>query len=200
MRLYHFLSADNALDDLRRARIKLSEIENLNDPFELWCSQQAEAVQRTALRRWKGQMSQSFGLLCFCASWRSPLLWSHYADRHRGMALGFELREDVAAQVAYIAERTELRLPLSEPEMRRILFTKYVGWSYEEEWRSWFRLDERDELTKLYFKKFGNDLTLKEVILGPLCAVTGADIRAAVAALAETPRLVKRGSHSIRSM
>ena len=37
MRLYHFLSAENALDDLTNRRIKLSQIDDLNNPFELWC-------------------------------------------------------------------------------------------------------------------------------------------------------------------
>jgi hypothetical protein len=42
MRLYHFLSATNALDDLTRRRIKLSQIDDLNDPFELWYSAQGD--------------------------------------------------------------------------------------------------------------------------------------------------------------
>jgi hypothetical protein len=42
MLAYHFLSAANALDDLANRHIKLSEIDKLNDPFELWCCAQGD--------------------------------------------------------------------------------------------------------------------------------------------------------------
>lgn len=40
-------------------------------------------------------MSEKYGLLCFCETWQSPLLWNHYADRHKGICLGFDVRETV---------------------------------------------------------------------------------------------------------
>ena len=42
MRTYHFLSGDHALDDISKRRLKLSEIDKLNDPFELWCTAQGD--------------------------------------------------------------------------------------------------------------------------------------------------------------
>ena len=35
MRVYHFISAEYALDDLRKRRLKVSFLEDMNDPFEL---------------------------------------------------------------------------------------------------------------------------------------------------------------------
>jgi hypothetical protein len=35
MRLYHYLEANWALDDIRRRRLKVSYIPNMNDPYEL---------------------------------------------------------------------------------------------------------------------------------------------------------------------
>ena len=170
MRLYHFLSERDALDDLTRQRLKLSEIENLNDPFELWCSDQRDRRMRFALQNWKREMSKRYGLVCFSAAWQNPLLWSHYADRHRGICLGFDVPDNAATPVKYIDARTPLRLPLTDAAMRTILFTKFVGWSYEEEWRAWFRLEERDPNAKdLYFREFDAELSLREVIVGPLC-------------------------------
>ena len=35
MRAYKFLNSDHALGNIRRRRIKISEIHDLNDPYEL---------------------------------------------------------------------------------------------------------------------------------------------------------------------
>jgi len=35
MRVYHFLSATNALKDISKRRIKIAQFQDLNDPFEL---------------------------------------------------------------------------------------------------------------------------------------------------------------------
>jgi len=87
MRAYHFLSATHALDDIERQRLKISEIDQLNDPFELWCVSQPTRGLRDALRAYKKEMNEKFGLICFSEDWVSPLLWSHYAAKHRGVCL-----------------------------------------------------------------------------------------------------------------
>ncbi len=65
MRLYHFLSANFALDDIEKRRIKISEIDQLNDPFELWCVPQDDQRLREALRGFKKEMGERYGMLCF---------------------------------------------------------------------------------------------------------------------------------------
>ena len=40
MRVYHFLPAVYTLQDIEKKRIKIAEIDQLNDPFELWCVSQ----------------------------------------------------------------------------------------------------------------------------------------------------------------
>ena len=173
MRLYHLLPADHALDDLVKGRLKIAEIPNLNDPFELWASGQRDPKVREPLRRWKSDMSKRFGLLCFSAEKDNPVLWSHYADRHKGICLGFEVRDAVVDPMNYVESRTELRPPLTEAYVRELLFTKYFGWGYEKEWRSWCLLEEPDSSASgYYFKAFDDDLQIREVIAGPLCDVS----------------------------
>ena len=65
MRVYHFLPANWALDDIRRKRIKISVIDELNDPFELWCVEQPDKRLRQALRGFKAEMVARFGMICF---------------------------------------------------------------------------------------------------------------------------------------
>ncbi|MCC7017080.1 MAG: DUF2971 domain-containing protein [Rhodospirillales bacterium] len=113
MRLYHFLPAKHVLDDLTKGRLKLSQIDNLNDPFELWCSEQRDHRIRIALRSWKKDMAKKYGLLCFCATWSNPLLWSHYANRHEGICLGLDVRDDSVAEVDYVEKRSYIPQCLS---------------------------------------------------------------------------------------
>lgn len=35
LRVYHFVGPDHGLDDIRRRRLKIATIADLNDPFEL---------------------------------------------------------------------------------------------------------------------------------------------------------------------
>src|SRR5215469_5085557 len=144
MRVYHFLPAQWAVDDIIKKRIRISLIDQTNDPFELWCVSQPSRALRDALRAYKKEMNEKFGLLCFSEDWVNPLLWSHYADKHRGICLGFDMDDRALRQVSYVRERPALRLPLSEENADQLLWTKYWDWKYEQEWRSWLQLDERE--------------------------------------------------------
>ena len=59
VRVYHFLSAEHALDDIEKRRIKISEIDQLNDPFELWCVAQENKELRERLRDYKKTMNKA---------------------------------------------------------------------------------------------------------------------------------------------
>lgn len=179
MRLYHFLSAKNALGDLANKRIRLSEIDKLNDPFELWCSSQEDRQIRRVLRRWKKAMALQYGMLCFSRNWTNPVLWSHYADSHRGICLGFEVDEESISPVSYVSERTPLSLPLTQDRMKQLLFTKYRDWGYEEEFRAWFPLDTRDASGHCFYD-FDDKVQLREVLAGPLCDTRRETIDAAL--------------------
>jgi hypothetical protein len=179
MRVYHFLSAEHALDNIRRRRIKIATFDTLNDPFELWAVAQRSRGVRADLNRWKITMSRRYGVLCFCRSWHSPLLWGHYADKHRGMVLGFDVRDDLLRQMDYI-KRRPLFTTFSDAMAEKLLFTKFAAWQYEEEWRLCTRLEDRDPATQLFFADFGKDLTLREVIVGPLCKESKATIERAL--------------------
>jgi hypothetical protein len=74
MRAYHFLPAQWALDDILKRRIKISEIDQTNDPFELWCISQPNRALREALRAYKKEMNEKFGLICFGQNWVNPVL------------------------------------------------------------------------------------------------------------------------------
>jgi len=170
MHVYHFLRAVHALEDIEKKRIRISEIDQLNDPFELWCVSQENRQLRPALRKYKKEMSERFGLICFCKQWHNPLLWSHYADKHRGMCLGFDVDDRALIPVNYVKDRSALKMPLTKESADELLFTKYLDWKYEEELRNWFQFDNRED--GHYFYPFDGFVQLTEVIAGPLCTET----------------------------
>jgi hypothetical protein len=178
MRVYHFLPKEWALGDIAKRRIKISEIDQLNDPFELWCVSADDKSLRVALRAYKEDFGKQFGMICFSGQWHNPLLWSHYADKHRGMCLGFDVEEKCLKPIAYVSKRTNLNMPLTRESADQLLFTKFVDWRYEEEWRGWFEFDERED--GHYFYPFDRKIRLREAIAGPLCNVTEDTIREAL--------------------
>src|SRR5271154_5959350 len=90
-RRYHFTSAEYALDNLRNRRLKIAQFDDLNDPFELKSVDLSGAGHAAEFDQFKAKMALKFGVLCFNEKWDDILHWSHYADRHRGACLGFDV-------------------------------------------------------------------------------------------------------------
>jgi hypothetical protein len=109
MRLYRFLSAEFALKSLKERQIKISEIHDLNDPYELIPFDLSDPEKRSILEKTRDELNPSRGLVCFSAEYSNPVLWAHYAEKHRGLCLGFDVPEEYAVRVKYITE--PLRLP-----------------------------------------------------------------------------------------
>jgi hypothetical protein len=176
MRVFHLTHAAHALSAIALRRIKIARIADLNDPFELLAANLGgDKPLRKRIREWRKDLNKTTGLLCFSRDWYSPVLWSHYADKHRGICLGFELRENFAEPLSYVEGR--LTVPanfltvtptLGEPFVRQLLTTKYLHWKYENEVRVFVKLDHGTVEHGLYFYSFSADLKLTEVILGPL--------------------------------
>jgi len=103
------------------------------------------------------EFSRHFGVICFTPSPSNILMWSHYADMHRGMAIGFRPELLVKQhgynwhEVHYSDHRVVLPFqPKSEDEQRRqtndLISTKAECWDYEEEWRVLARLRELEQV------------------------------------------------------
>ena len=121
-------------------------------------------------------------MLCFSKDWSNPVLWSHYAEKHRGLCLGFDVADQNCIEVEYTARRftakAEQLLTTGPDEnfMKRLLRTKFAHWEYEEEVRNFLRLEEVDPETGLYFSDFSKELILKEIIVGARSDVSRNDI------------------------
>lgn len=187
MRVYHFVNEEYGLEDLRRRRLKIATLNELNDPFELFGMVLSDEALRRALTVMKNKLSLTKGLLCFSRNWHNPVQWSHYAEKHKGLCLGFEMPDEQnLGRVTYSRKRLKVETEqLLDPKLdidifMKCLFTKYAHWRYENEVRHFVNLEERDSEKNMYFVEFSDKLSLVEVIVGAESTVTRQTIREAL--------------------
>jgi Protein of unknown function (DUF2971) len=190
VRAYHLLPSRYAIDNLRHRRLKIARIDDLNDPFELWAFAQSDRRIREALGSWKRELARRFGIVCFSLSWHDPLLWSHYAERHHGIALGFDLNDKMLKRVSYVEERPHLRT-VNLKTVHRLLATKYIGWKYEDEVRVFTSLEEQEPTSGLYFAAFNEHVVLREIVIGPLSTVTKGELEEVIGANRKQVKIIK---------
>lgn len=192
MRVFHFVNSKFGLEDLRMRRLKVATLHELNDPFELFGVSLADESLRRAFAAMKDWLASNRGLLCFSRDWHNPVQWSHYAAKHTGMCLGFDIPDEHLGAITYsrkrlVVEAESFRNPrqLDVDVARRFLFTKYSHWRYENEVRSFVTLEEKDPEKGLYFANFSDRLRLAAVILGANSSVSRATLKEALGDLSD---------------
>lgn len=149
-----------------RGSIKISE-----DKFRKFVKEQTdskkfyhpETVKNEDVESWNNRI----GLCSFSAIPNNDLMWSHYADAHRGFCLGFDttilltpLLFDYLEPIDYVDQFPKANWSQdSTTRFYKRFFTKSRKWEYEQEWRiSKNHIEDR-------VKPF-NPIALKEIILG----------------------------------
>jgi len=200
MRVYHFTSQKYAIEDIQNQRLKIARINELNDPFELLAADLLDKRDRLAFQKFKNQMNEKYGILCFSESWGSPLLWGHYAEKHTGIALGFDVPDEQLNKVRY----TTMRLKVEFDQKTRniingsqvvgdLIRTKFTEWQYENEHRMYAELAKSEQNAKLSFTKFSEDLILREVVLGMNCVKPIEEVRTLVNSKTSKIKVIKAG-------
>ena len=144
MRLYKFMSLANlwrVLEIVHRNRIFCARWQDLNDPmegnYELFYD--SPGMQgRTNLESKIKENRDRYRIASFSKSSTNFLLWSHYADGHKGVAIEVKIDPDEPnlTPVTYspfnqiFTEHSDL--DLNYPS---IFHGKYTAWRYEKEWR-----------------------------------------------------------------
>jgi hypothetical protein len=105
---------------------------------------------------------KSLGVLSLSATWNSPLLWSHYADEHRGICIEYKIDQPHHARlqkVEYGATRSVRMSDLKKwkvdglSDAETVVWDAYFRakspqWSYEREWRD--IADDQDWLSSRF--------------------------------------------------
>jgi hypothetical protein len=86
------------------------------------------------------KMVRHFRIICVCGNAFNPLLWSHYADAHRGMCLEFNSTIEPfsrAAAINYVPQYPQIALSKAKLDslLEISLLTKAKWWEYEQEFR-----------------------------------------------------------------
>jgi hypothetical protein len=150
----------NGIDLLRKLRIKLTSLENINDPFEFLPQQTNISTYQTALDELRKYQTDNYRIMCFSKNPCSLLMWGHYSDDHKGLLFVLDSDkmnaqvngEPAFQEVQYSSKRLFIDLSHIEKEseetlhtvLRDLCYTKHTAWSYEEEVRAIVRYDQSD--------------------------------------------------------
>jgi len=89
----------------------------------------------------RGEDLDRYGVVSLSSPIECPVLWAHYADDHRGFAVGYRGQDSEQGEafpafpVQYRKRRPSLYPFGPEPDWLSILRTKSPAWKYEGEWR-----------------------------------------------------------------
>ncbi|WP_080756784.1 DUF2971 domain-containing protein [Pseudomonas putida] len=186
VRVYHFCNKEYGLKNIKNRRIKIARVMELNDPFELLAYDLKDKQLRLYIGRLKASFASEYGFICFSRSFRSPVQWAHYGDRHKGICLGFDIDKSALHEVSYTGGRKKFdgNDLLSQEKgfewLLGLLTTKHRSWSYEKEERLVKRLGFCDKEGDLYFSKFGGAVKLRQVIIGCESDASSAEVRDAL--------------------
>ena len=170
IRLYKFYSAQWGVDSLKKTRLKISTLDDLNDPFEFNGFSFKNKKDRLAWLKTRKQLWQNKGLISFSDRWSNPVIWSHYAENHKGICLGFDVSKNFAFKVLYPPTREHIPsiseiVDTNDSEvLKKMSLTKYAHWEYENEWRVFIKLGQPDN--DLFFEGYSDKMQLREIIIG----------------------------------
>lgn len=174
-RLYKFMSERIALKVMEEKRLKIATFLDMNDPFEL---AGVRVGNEDAWEELLEHFQTRVGALCFSTSWRSPLMWTHYADNHKGICLGFDVAGVELHTPSYVTKLEDLRVAAADvvkdptaaqKVFMKILTTKFKKWSYEKEVRAFVDLEDRDPASGFYFYALDDHVRLVDARLGVRC-------------------------------
>jgi len=123
---------------------KLAVLQRAVGAFDASAGEEPEHRIAASWASLKRQLAIMYGVVCFSSQADQILMWSHYADRHRGIALEFETEERpirgwknfAYLPVSYVTER---HIDVIEKGFHgaflATLTTKGVTWAYEKEHR-----------------------------------------------------------------
>lgn len=175
MRVYKFIGPKWGIDNLKNRHVKIGEFPDLNDPFELLPFVFPDAESEEAVLSWREDEGKEHGLCRYSRTPTNPVMWAHYTENHRGLCLGLEVPdapegtpEKLASpdHHAYLHPVTYVDTPyifpvssdgLNEELICRFLYTKFDHWRYEDEFRVYTTITDRNK-KGLCFVNFGVNL------------------------------------------
>lgn len=174
--LYKYVSVGRVADILDKNRLYLSDGTNFNDPFEITVTNKATKCVRHI---------EGLHILSLTNSRQNKLIWSHYADSHKGVCLTVKVPSHLVRPICYstkrIYEDSDLDKIIASAKFsckknistdysalsrdKKIAYIKDKKWNYEREYRIVF---DKSEEAGLIFDdgKWYMSVKIKTVYLG----------------------------------
>ncbi len=119
---YIFMSYENMIKTLEKGRLKVLFPEECNDPFEFMSAPPTKLPDGYTSFD-SNHLRKEYGFLSFTKTYKSPTMWAHYADNHKGCCVHFRF-PSLPEQKSYDG--------ISDPQRRhpykyRELKVKYEG-------------------------------------------------------------------------
>jgi len=147
-------------------KIKLTEEElktlfnkfKVNVPKSYWNTLWKEMNDPKKVEEFNKNQRVEYKISCFSTNYKEVLMWSHYAQKHSGMCIGFDFpfiypEKFVLAPVKYVPE---LRALDGNTSLSRVILywltTKSERWKYEEEIRAIARTSNTEKTELIEFE------------------------------------------------
>ncbi|KJS82610.1 MAG: hypothetical protein JM58_14745 [Peptococcaceae bacterium BICA1-8] len=140
--LYKYRTIENFkffVDIILKNRLFAAPYFDLNDPMEGRYIYSFGHPSDKIIRAIKGE-KEKLRIVSLSRNFNNTLMWAHYANGHRGVAVGVEVNRNKydIRRVNYSDSMFNLQYNLDFPSLdvaKRILSEKHLAWSYEEEER-----------------------------------------------------------------
>jgi len=123
------------LDIFLNQRLYSASFRNLNDNLEgQFFYDISNELKKIRLNPNK---KEHLSICSFSKNYKNQLMWSHYADGHRGIVIGFKVAEStyIIDKVNYDGLRNFENLPSKFDDVKSVFLNKINDFNYEEEYR-----------------------------------------------------------------
>jgi hypothetical protein len=160
--LFKFRSEEQfgyAMDIILNKRLYCADWRKMNDPMEGWAVPDVDKVYSGKIAYNKViDVKQKLRVCSLSTTFNSHLLWAHYANGFKGMAIEVDVPVDLLTEVECVNDLSENFPNTKDPELiaRECLRRKHAEWKYERE----VRIIQRTEYVE--------DIAVRRVIAGHL--------------------------------
>lgn len=173
MTLYKYKSVEHLEDVIVNKQLFASRFDKLNDPME-WAFINEDGGKETIEKLIKDTEKEKFRICCLSKSIQYGLMWSMYADEHRGVCIELEVNVECSEKngladpkiktwyygdIDYQKQAPHLNRAEIEKNVVNVLWTKSIQWQHENEVRYVIKTDGTEKLVYL-------PIIIKKIYLG----------------------------------
>lgn len=108
MNIYKYFSLERGTNFLNLPLMRISTSNSLNDPFESkYASNDLKAIEEIYRKKYENHCQEylkkfkDYGIISLTTNNDNPLMWTHYANEHKGVVIGFEIDENELSDFFY---------------------------------------------------------------------------------------------------